>query len=272
MQGKLSNTVYSHGMKYLWSLFALLTLGLPKASAATSTEPLPPLDQVLQHVKQVAAMDNVEYHAFNQHYFYTRDRVTEFFDSSGNVKERHEKQSTNSPSPLQVLLQSQPAASKTVAPGKQASAAEPPNVHGIALGKKEDLLNPDIIKRYKFTLAGREIINRRPALILDFKPVSDDLPVFNLKDRFLNSIAGRAWVDESDYVLVKADIHLTQKISVLGGVVGAVSKFNFSFIRERTADGFWFTRDMNWHVEAREATFPQVVTQRETVSGVQKMQ
>ena len=261
-------------MKFFWSLLAVVVLGtamvLPKATAVTSA-PLPPLDQVLEKVKEKAAMDNTDYHAFNQHYSYTREKVTEFFDSSGKLTESHEKVSTNIPPPVKVLSQPQPApAPRAVAPGKLASAEEQPNVHGVPLGKKDDLLSPDIIRRFKFTLAGREMLNGRSMLIIDFAPVSDDLPVFNLKDRFLNSIEGRAWVDEQDYVLVKVDLHLKQKITVLGGVVGAVSKFNFSFMRERTADGFWFTRDMIWHVEAREAAFPRVVTQHETVSDVQK--
>jgi len=108
-------------------------------------------------------------------------------------------------------------------------------------------------------------------LIVDFKPASNDLPIFNIKDRFLNCVAGRAWVDEQDLALVKVEVHLTQKVSVLGGLVGSVSKFTLSFDRDRTPEGLWFTRDLAWHLEAHEATIARVVDHHEYVTDLQKM-
>jgi hypothetical protein len=252
--------------------FGLATL-VSRVNAATESV-LPPVQTVLQHVMETSEVENAQYHVFNQHYFYTRDKVTEFFDGAGKLKQRHERQSTNNPAPLEIVSALIPAAMMmpgTEAAPVEAQKAEPPNLHGVALGKKEDLLNPDIIKRFKFTLAGRDTINGRPALIVDFQPASDSLPVLNIKDRFINSVEGRAWVDEQDFTLEKVDLHLKQKVSVLGGLAGSVSKFSFSFDRERTSDGFWFTRDLNWHVEAREATIQRVVDHHEQILGVQKI-
>lgn len=219
---------------------------------------------------QTSAGENAEYHVFNQHYSYTRDKVTKFFDGAGKLKEREEKQSTNCPSPAAILANPQPTATSICLTTHEALGKQP-NIHGVALGKKEDLINSDIIKRFKLTLAGRVTINGRPALIVDFAPASDHLPVFNLKDRFINSIAGRAWVDERDFTLEKVDLHLTRKLSVLGGIAGSVSTFSFSFDRERTPDGYWFTRDLDWHLNAHEATFQRVVDHHEEVSNVQKV-
>jgi hypothetical protein len=254
---------------FLPVLFFGIAMVVPKTDAATPS-PLPSLNLVLQRVMQTCARENADYHIFNQHYFYTRDKVTEFFDGAGRLKERQEKQSVNSPNPS--VKASLPRPTPDVVSNRRSTAVEDqPNVHGVALGKKEDLLSPDIIKRFKFTLVGRDTLNGRPALIVDFKPASDDLPVFNVKDRFIDCMTGRAWVDEGDFVLEKVDLHLKQKVSVLGGVAGSVSKFSFSFDRERTPDGLWFTRDLNWHLEAREATFHRVVEHHEEVSALQKM-
>jgi hypothetical protein len=238
------------------------------AYGATPSD-LPPLQTVIQRVMQTSAVENSEYHLFNQHYTYTRQKTTEFYDASGNLKDRQIRQSTNTPSPQVVIAAPQPVL-RPVAYHKEAAAADGPSVHGVNLGKKEDLLNPDLIKRYTITITGREMINGRPALIVDFKPASDSLPILNIKDRVLNCIAGRAWVDEGDYVLEKVQLHLTQKVSALGGLVGTISKFSLSFDRDRTADGFWFTRDLNWSVEAREATYQRVVIHHEEINGVQK--
>lgn len=244
---------------------------LSKAHAATPPT-LPPLDTVMQRVMETSAVENSQYHQFNQHYFYTRDKITEFYDGAGKLKERKEKQSTNNPPPVVITLPIPAPAPQLAAGGqKQAQNAEPPNVHGVALGKKEDLMNPDIIKRFKFTIVGRDTINGRPALVIDFEPASDSLPILNIKDRFINSVEGRGWVDADDFTLEKVDLHLKQKVSVLGGIAGTVSKFTFSFDRERTSDGYWFTRDLSWHVEAREATVKRIVDHYEEILGVQKI-
>jgi hypothetical protein len=269
-------------MKLLQSFRAVLFFGIAligsKAGAATQSS-LPPLETVLNRVMETSRVENAQYHVFNQHYFYTRDKVTEFFDGTGKLKQRHEKQSTNNPAPPLILAAVAPVQALAAAPllasqvsSPAAQTAEPPNIHGVALGKKEDLMNPDIIKRFKFTLAGRDTINGRPALVVDFQPVSDSLPVFNIKDRFINSVEGRAWIDEQEFTLERVDLHLKQKVSVLGGIAGSVSKFSFSFDRERTPDGYWFTRDLNWHVEAREATIQRVVDHHEEILAVQKIQ
>jgi len=259
-------------MKFLRSflLVPAIAAGISFASAygATSSD-LPSVDTVIRKVMQTSAVETSEYHLFNQHYTYTRQKTTEFYDASGNLKDRQVRQSTNTPSPQVVISAPQPAL-RPVAYHKETPGADGPSVHGVSLGKKEDLLNPDLIKRYTITITGREMINGRPALIVDFKPASDSLPILNIKDRVLNCIAGRAWVDEGDYVLEKVQLHLTQKVSALGGLVGTISRFSLSFDRDRTTDGFWFTRDLNWSVEAREATYQRVVIHHEEIDDVQK--
>jgi hypothetical protein len=265
-------------MKIFLPVRVLLFFGVAlfvSMSKAAAPSPLPPLQTILQHVIETSEVENDQYHVFNQHYSYTRDKVTEFFDGAGKLKQRHERQSTNNPAPPLIIATVVPIPTiepRTVSSPKEAQTAEPPNIHGVALGKKEDLLNPDIIKRFKITLVGRDTINGRSALVLDFQPVSDSLPVLNIKDRFIDSVEGRAWVDEKDFTLEKVELHLRQKVSVLGGLAGSVSKFTFSFDRERTPDGFWFTRDLNWHVEAREATIQRVVDHHEEILAVQKIQ
>ena len=106
--------------------------------------------------------------------------------------------------------------------------------------------------------------------MLEFKPAKKNLPERNIKDRFINKAAGRVWVDEADYVIAKADVHLTESVNVVGGLVGAVWKFNYSFDRERTSDGLWFTRAVDWHLEGREVVFRRAIDYHEGKTGVRK--
>jgi hypothetical protein len=258
-------------MKVFWPFFTGVTIGmillLPKAMAMPAS--LPTVEELMPRVIQTSANENSQYHAFNSHYSYQRERTTAFYDFSGNLKSFEDKESTNTPNPVAVAAPSAPQ-TEHVSVSSRTEQNSGPSVHGVPLGKKEDLLNPDIIKRFKFTIVGREMYNGRSTLIVDFKPASSSLPVLNIKDRFINSMAGRGLIDEQDDTLVKVDIHLMQKVSLLGGAAGTVYKFTFSFGRERTPDGYWFTRDMNWRLEVQEATYKRVIVHDEKITGLQK--
>ena len=57
-----------------------------------------------------------------------------------------------------------------------------------------------------------------------------------ITDEFINHAAGRVWVDEQDYAMVKADLHLTDRVNVFGGLVGAVLERHLPF-HTRADDG-----------------------------------
>ena len=132
------------------------------------------------------------------------------------------------------------------------------NIRGKAL-KVKDYSIPNLIKRFQFTLVGREMLNGRPTLVADFKPASDHLAVNSFADKFINKAAGRVWIDEEDYAIAQAHLYLTQQVDVLGGLVGAVWKFTYAFTRVRTPEGYWFARNMDWHLEGREVVFNRIV-------------
>jgi hypothetical protein len=78
-------------------------------------------------------------------------------------------------------------------------------------------------------------------------------------------------VDEADYAMVKAHLHLTEKVNVVGGLVGAVSKFTMSIERNPTPEGIWFIRKQNWHLEGREVIVHRKVDFQEEIKDVQKV-
>jgi len=145
-----------------------------------------------------------------------------------------------------------------------------PNIRGKAL-KVKDYSIPNLVKRFQFTLVGREMLNGRPSLVVDFKPLNDHLPVNQFVDKFINKAAGRVWVDQEDYAIAQAQVHLTQQVNVLGGIIGAVWKFNCGFTRLRTPEGYWFARSMDWHLEGREVVVNRIVDYHERKLGEQKI-
>jgi len=247
---------------------------LSPLAAQTPSPPLPPTETLFERVLERAQQEEEQQRVFKQCYSYTRTRVTEYRNFDGDVKKRKAKTRVNNPALMPVAYHPTPKAEPEpagVSGNRQPVSATQTNVNGRAFEKSDFPLNEDLLKRFDFTWAGREVINGRPALVVDFKPASRKPPERSIKDRFINKAAGRVWVDEAEYSLVKANLHLSEKVNVIGGLVGAVSKFTLAIERQRTPEGLWFVRKQNWHLEGREVIVHRKVDFHEEYKDVQKV-
>jgi hypothetical protein len=230
---------------------------------------LPPVETVLERMAECARQEAVNDREFKERYQFTRLKTTEVRNSRGELDKHEVKSQSNNPARAPghpQSLQPKPAGS----PGNR--EADKPNTtegRGKPAHKSDFALGRDFLQRFQFTLAGRESVNGRPALMLDLAPAAKTPPGHNLKDRILNKTAGRIWVDEAESALVQARLRLTEKVNVVGGLAGSVVNFNLSFSRERTAEGLWFTRRSDWHLEGREVFARRTVNYREETTGVQ---
>jgi hypothetical protein len=239
-------------MKTYLQMLTLLALLITSRGLFAQTNapdaPLPLLDALVTRVIEQAQKESKMDHDFKQHYSYKRTRVTEYHSADGALDSHEEKSSDKHP---RVFALTNPPTSLTI------SNSVPPEAK---FGKSDlALLDRDLVNRFHLTLVGRKLVNGRPALVVDFKPKSGELPEKNIKDRFINHAAGRIWIDEADAALSQANVHLTQKISVFGGLAGAVWKFNGTLQRERTDDGLWHLHDFSWHLEGREVLENKIV-------------
>ena len=263
------------GIKVFWrkiAVVALLAGPLPLLAAGPDA-PLPTFDSLLQNVLQRAKAEGDNDRAFDARYGYTRTKVTEFRNSAGQLKKREANTNVHVPAPAAPAPASTatPATAPKPDPEKTEAVSDThSNVRGQQLKKSDFLLNEDLVSRFVFTIVGRDLLNGRPAWVVDFVPANKKLPERNLKERFINKAAGRVWIDAGDYSLVKADLHLTQQVNVGWGLIGAVWEFHYGFERERTADGLWFPSEVDWHLEGREVIINRIVDYHETTSAVQK--
>jgi len=245
-------------MKHNWQMIVGLTLlGSLAAVGAESAggPPLPSVDSVLERLAEHSQTEAANDLAFKQRYHFTRTKAFEVRDSKGELNKRELKTQANKPVRNPEKLD---AATKTRdgVPGKS--------------GRKSDFaVDRNFLQRFEFTLVGREIINDRPTLILDLVPAAKKPPEPELKDRIINKMAGRVWVDEAESVLVQADFHLTEKVNVVGGIVGAIMSFSLSFNRARTAEGLWFTPRLDWQLDAREVFVRRTMAVHEEITEVQ---
>jgi len=242
--------------------FALGVLATSGWAMNPEPTPLPPVETIVARAWQRAQTEPANDQAFKTTYGYIRNKTTEYRNIRGNLTERKTKTSVNEPAPRPTGDLAEAAAE---------SAWTTNAVSPDTSKHKRDLLSTtNLAARYTFELQGREIIEGRPAFVVAFQPVGGKLPAPTLKDRFLNKAAGRVWVDEEEFALVKVDVHLTDSVSVVGGLVGKVHKFKLSFGRERTEDGLWYTRLLTWHLELREVIVERVIDCVETKTEVRK--
>ena len=241
----------------------------------SDAKPLPTMDFLLQQVVARAVKEDTNDDLFAMNYQYTRTRTWEYRNSSGQLTSHEEKSSVEN-KPLRIAAraarlaaESRPTPPPPVVPDEPVSETHS-NIRGKAL-KVKDYSIPNLIKRFQFTLVGREMLNGRPTLVANFKPINDHLPVNQFADKFINKAAGRVWIDEEDYAIAQAHLYLTQQVDVLGGLVGAVWKFTYAFTRVRTPEGYWFARNMDWHLEGREVVFNRIVDYHERKLNEQKI-
>jgi len=253
--------------RYLMAGIVFATFSLTGRAADNA---LPSMDTVLEQVIAHAKQESDNDRSFDQFYGYSRQKVTEFRNSDGDLKKTENKTSVHQPNPAALVPPPTPTVSETAKKENGVSDTHS-NVRGKQFKRNDFLLNQDLVNRFRFQLVGQESLDGRSAYIIDFVPVKKDLPERNIKDRFINKAAGRLWIDSADYALVKADLHLSRPVDVAFGLVGSVWKFDYSFLRSRTEDGFWFTRNVNWHLEGREVIVNRTVDYHEQVSDLHKV-
>jgi hypothetical protein len=136
--------------------------------------------------------------------------------------------------------------------------------------KRDFPITDEVLNRFDFSLSGREVIEGRYVLVLDFKPADRDLPVRGFLDKFVNRMAGKLWVDEGEGVIVKAELRLVETVSFVAGIAGAVYQLDCEFRRSRTEDGLWYTPEYHWRADWRELFSRKVVSVRETKTDLQR--
>jgi hypothetical protein len=237
---------------------------------------MPTLDNLIQHVVARAVnQEDKNDNLFDMNYQYTRTRTWEYRNANGDLKSRDEKSSVENKQQriaakaARLGTPNKPAAPATT-PRNQTAADANATIKGKAL-KVKDYSIPNLIQRFQFNLVGRDTVNGRPSYVVDFKPKSDDLPINQFADKFINKAAGRVWIDAEDYAIAQAQLHLLEPVSVLGGLVGVVRKFTYDFTRVRTPEGYWFARDMDWHLEGREVVVNRIVDYHEHKLNAQKI-
>ena len=205
---------------------AVLAIWIAASVPATGEEPptLPSPETILHQLAERVQTQRAAPRPFQ--YVCTRQTLTEELDKEGRVTERSVK-----------------VGQTRSHPGGAVEAGKWSRRNGISLDE-------ELLRRFTFTVTGREVIRGRSAFVLTFVPRDPPAPVRHLQDRVLNRTMGIIWVDEAESEVVRADINLREAVSF--GILGAIHFFSFRFERERDPEGEWLTRWTDTTVDARK--------------------
>ena len=187
---------------------------------------------------------------FERKYVWTGHSIEEELDASGAVKSHHD-------TVFQIVpLASGMRARRVIQRDGKAVFEQRERKRPTPKGKRppeeeEVLFSSAMVAKYNWRLLGTETIDGRPAYIFSFEPKSKDLPINRMTDRILNKLAGKIWFDEQEFEIVRADAHLTDQASLLGGLAGTMRRGDIFFEQVRMEDGAWLTRKSDVHIEGR---------------------
>ncbi len=238
---------------------ASLLLILPFAArAAADSAPLPKAEDVVRKVIERAK--NPEVRRARARFIYAQRSVIEKLDEKGQVREREEREYDLAPLegrsyPSLVKKNGKPLAGEDLKDEQERRRRFLERRTGRSLGRSDEdrvPLDAELFERYRGQVVGREMVGNRMALVLEFFPRSRDLPVRRRQDYVLNKLAGKVWVDEQDYEIVKVEAQLMERARIFWGLVASIEKANIDFEQTHVVEGVYLPLRLNFYIDGRK--------------------
>ncbi|MFN2385507.1 MAG: hypothetical protein ABR576_04370 [Thermoanaerobaculia bacterium] len=229
--------------------------------------PLPDARAFLEQVRQRLHSD--EY--LLDEYTFTERRTEKRFDAKGNVtEEKHEVYEVypsarsrltyrklvarnGSPLPPDELAEQDRDHEKKVAramAGGEAAEAKRQK-RRLERARREQEIVDELFRMYDIAFQGREVLDGRSSLVVTFSPRPGAKPS-NRAGKILQKFAGRAWVDEQDYQVVRAEAELLDTFSYGLGVFARLYKgATASFVRRKVNGEVWLPAYARFRGHAR---------------------
>ena len=244
-----------------WALVELW--GFPCDARGEAAEPLLSAHMVVQRALEKAiAMEKSE---VRSQYVFTLTTSVEDLDAKGKAKSRKEKiyeaRLNEGWTRLKLLringenltpAQLRHEEEKDLRVRQQATQTASP----LGSDRRECFFTPELTRRYRFALKGRETIRGRSAYVLTFFPRGNGMPMKAAPDRLLNQMSGTIWIDEEELEVVQAECQLNSEVNLWGGILASLKKLDCRLLRVRVAEGIWFNQSFSAFLEGRKLADP----------------
>jgi hypothetical protein len=231
------------------ALLALIALRLLSMTADTS------LPEGNRLVRELLARQRVREDTLND-YAYDIVELREEMDGSGRVVERKSRR-------YQVFhVKGRPVRRLTEEDGRALSpekqAKENGRVDKLVLAILADRAASErpgvrlsaILERYDFHSVGRENVDGRSALVLEFVPLPGSRRLDG--DNVLRRLEGRLWVDEEEGELVRVQLRNTSGIRFALGLGASVSALSVQMEFRKVGETLWFPHRVEFDVTGRK--------------------
>ncbi|MEO8586323.1 MAG: hypothetical protein ABI584_09205 [Acidobacteriota bacterium] len=113
----------------------------------------------------------------------------------------------------------------------------------------------ELFDRFLIRVIGEEIVEGRPAYVLEFSPNPSAPLAKNLGDRALNALAGRILVDAVDLQVRSVVAHLTKPVKVAGGIAANVKEGEIVYVGQPLGGDLWFPCVVELRLTGKTALF-----------------
>jgi len=195
------------------------------------------------------------------HYTYEKRSVTVELDEKDRVTKSTEKLYkvvliNGLPFPRLIKVQGRALTAKELERENQRETAFRQRVMRVDMNRKakrkEGLATQELVDRFEFKVAKREVIDGRPTLAVTFTPKQGGAEK-TIEDKVFQNVFGTVWVDEHEAEVTKLEASVRGPIP-LGwfGAVGSLNKFQALLERSRMPDGVWVNRKSSFSIVARK--------------------
>ena len=247
-------------MRRLRSMFLVLTLtAMPHrilGQEAESSKPLPELQGFLKEVRVRLASDSL----LLSQYTYTQKVTERRLDKNGRITTSEEQvfevypsfekgmtylrliSKNGKPRSDREIEKSDREYDKKRAEWEKKLEREGTDARARRLAKeaegkrKEAQILDEAMEMYRFAMSGREMLDEQPAVLLTFEPRSEYKPR-SREAKYLSRIAGRAWICEEDYELMRLEARLQGNISIGFGLLARLNKGATATFQRRKING-----------------------------------
>jgi hypothetical protein len=109
----------------------------------------------------------------------------------------------------------------------------------------------DIFRVYDIQVTGREPIEGHAAIVATLTPKEDAQPQTD-EGRIMSHFKARAWISESDYELMRAEIEAIETLSFGFGIIARVHKGTVAtYERSKVDEEVWLPERVTWTASAR---------------------
>jgi len=112
----------------------------------------------------------------------------------------------------------------------------------------------DAMAVFEPVFVGREIIEGEQVIVADLKPRAG-ARTKTREGRWMKHLAGRIWVDDSDYQVVRLDMRAVDDLTIGWGIVGRLHQGSRLWFSRRKFNELWVAAEMTYEASGRTLLF-----------------